>query len=346
MAKLNIKAMSEAIQNVITLCGTEVLINPNCFCAALRDFLTDISLQTEQKLLILIANWGIGKVIFKAINTSAHEERNQAIFVANKIMLEEIGLIAERRYSVLEAYINALAWDNINLSQVCKSEVLYSTEGLVNEVGFESKPVVGGTITFGRYKWIVLSIYKDMMLLLSEEVLAVNKPYNDRYNIVTWKTCSLRAWLNNDFLFEEFTQKEQERIVLAKNVTENNPWYETTGGEDTDDKIILLTVNDVVRYFGDSGHLKKRPNNQWIDESIEAGKSYAIDDKYNEKRRAKYKDEATWWWLRTPGLSGYKAAYVNVDGIIFIGGETVSDDGGSSCVGIRPGVRPAIWVHI
>ena len=79
---------------------------------------------------------------------------------------------------------------------------------------------IGDTVTFGKYEqdityaqdgkedieWTVLDIQGDSYLLISKYGLDA-KPFNfqqeedsENPNYVTWETCSLREWLNNDFL--------------------------------------------------------------------------------------------------------------------------------------------------
>ena len=81
----------------------------------------------------------------------------------------------------------------------------------------------GDTITFGHYpqesdgtdwtqvEWLVLEVQNGKALLLSSLGLDV-KPYHAVEENVTWETCSLREWLNNEFLNTAFSPEEQVRI--------------------------------------------------------------------------------------------------------------------------------------
>ena len=57
------------------------------------------------------------------------------------------------------------------------------------------------------------------------------------------------------------------------NKNPNNPWYGSMGGEDTQDKIFLLTIEDVVcKYFGDSSRLLYNPSKNhryWFQRKVE-----------------------------------------------------------------------------
>ena len=187
------------------------------------------------------------------------------------------------------------------------------------------------TIKFGKHDWRVLDVQGDKVLLLADKVTHVNLPYNSKCTSVTWESCTLRKWLNNEFLTQEFTLQEQGEIALTTIANESNQWYSTKGGNTTSDKIFLLSIAEVVKYFGDSGQINNRPNK---------GVSY-INDKYNNTRIADSigKGSTTWWWLRTPGISNH-AAFVNLDGWLLVHGYRVDNNN------TRGGVRPALFVNL
>lgn len=157
-------------------------------------------------------------------------------------------------------------------------------------------PNIGSVIKFGKYDWRVLDVQGNEALLLSDKVFT-NKPYNKEYDKeykdVTWEICTLRKWLNSEFLSDVFTSQEQSTIVFKTIPNENNQWFGTKGGNSTKDKIFLLSLSEVVKYFGDSGQLKNRPKKD----------VRRIDDQYNSARVATRANGATaWWWLRSPGI--------------------------------------------
>ena len=76
---------------------------------------------------------------------------------------------------------------------------------------------VRDSIQFGSYdkavlEWKVVSKEGTRLTLLSEYAVA-SAPYDEEKTLTTWENCSLRAWLNGDFLSEAFT--ETERACLA-----------------------------------------------------------------------------------------------------------------------------------
>ena len=77
------------------------------------------------------------------------------------------------------------------------------------------------TIIFGSYEqgsgqapieWIVLDRQQDRVLLLSKYTLE-SKPFHEVEDWdVTWADCTLRSWLNGDFLAKAFSEEERALI--------------------------------------------------------------------------------------------------------------------------------------
>lgn len=201
---------------------------------------------------------------------------------------------------------------------------------------------IGNIIKFGNYSWIVLDIAYGKALIITEEIIGQHA-YNDFFGNVTWADCALRKYLNGEF-YDRFSDADKEKIVTVTNQTPNNPWYNSDGGIDTEDKIFLLTIEDVVcKYFGDSAKLLNNPSEKqkyWFQRK----------DENNIKRRARFGCGGWWWWLRSPGRANNRAVYIHGDGNVGIQGngtykyssntihrETLSNEGG---------VRPALWLKI
>ncbi|GHU55325.1 hypothetical protein FACS1894132_11270 [Clostridia bacterium] len=178
---------------------------------------------------------------------------------------------------------------------------------------------------FGSADWYMLEVNDNKVLLLSQKIVKIDA-YNPSNVSTSWDICNLRNWLNTDF-YNKFSEKEQNQIVTMQIKTENNPRFDTECGEETLDKVFLLSVSEVAKYFGDSGQLVNgNPNSKWW-----------VNDQYNKNRVANdEKGKAVWWWLRTPGMHKNTAVYVNTGGSINLAGHRSYDSGG--------GIRPAIWV--
>jgi len=214
-----------------------------------------------------------------------------------------------------------------------------------------NRPKVGDIVTFGGNQWLVLDAQGLKAFIISEKIIE-KKAYHHISADVGWERSSIREYLNSEYIDSAFTVKERKRITYSKNITRDNFWYGTYSGNDTFDKIVLLTVEDVVRYFGDSGALKAHKG--WIIDSrksvfkgsdlvsvaySESEDGYLIHDQYDSARIAKGLDDVDWWWwTRTPGQNTLSATVVGSDGLIRMSGRVVNNSGG--------GVRPAMWVYL
>jgi hypothetical protein len=196
---------------------------------------------------------------------------------------------------------------------------------------------IGDIISFGAYKWRVLDVQEDKALIITEDIVE-KRAYNVEYTDITWETCDLRKYLNSEFL----NKLDGKRIVPINNRNSNNPWYDTTGGNNTIDSVFLLSLDEVIKYFGDSGDLRNRKGWYWEDSKfvLKDGQGWAMNDQYNDSRIARdMNNEACWWWLRSPGYGSGSAAGVARDGIVIVIGSDVIDYYGG-------GVRPALWLKL
>ena len=186
---------------------------------------------------------------------------------------------------------------------------------------------IGEIIQFGAYTWQILDIQGGRALVVSENIIE-QRQYHTSWPDITWADCSLRAYLNDEFYNSNaFTDADRARIVQVTNVNEDNQWYGTDGGANTQDRIFILSIAEVVKYFGDSGQLDNRPSGaQWI------------IDQYSLNRIATYNGTATLWWQRSPGLYNVRAAFVDEEGDLCIAGFRVDND--------DIGVRPALWLNL
>ena len=196
----------------------------------------------------------------------------------------------------------------------------------------------GDVISFGRYDWRVLGVRDGAALIIADKIIE-QRPYHNKYVKITWANCSLREYLNTGF-YESFPEEERSRIVPEMNKNPDNPWFGTSGGVDTEDKIFILSLEELAcKYFGDSSALLYNPRkNQryW----------YERKDANNGKRGAVLLNSGagSWYWIRTPGRFSVKAVYVFPDGNIGIHGNNIfkGNIADGFCAG---GVRPAMWIR-
>ena len=192
---------------------------------------------------------------------------------------------------------------------------------------------IDNTIAFGEHEWRILEIQDGMALVISENIIT-HRAYHDSEHIdrqkrqleTTWERSMIRYWLNDELL-NSFTISDKARIVEKRVVNNHNAWFGTSGGNDTYDRIFLLSLEEAVQYFGDSGQLLNRPDRWWI------------NDEYNTARMARDSyGNLSWWWLRCTGDYSIYAARVNADGGIHLHGTIVNDSTG--------GIRPALWLNL
>ena len=200
-----------------------------------------------------------------------------------------------------------------------------------------NKAKVDDYILFGHYEqdnnldngkeaieWLVLDKVDDntgtYLLLISKYALDC-KPFNETRKNGTYGFCSLRRWLNNEFLNAAFTSEEQEIIPVADVYTYDNPDYRTEAGYFTYNQVFLLDLRDVDEYF--------YPSKKSVCSPTEYAKSQGVYvNDYNH----------CCWWLSTPGFENEYAAVVLWEGGGHATGSAVDND--------ENGVRPAIWVKV
>ena len=223
--------------------------------------------------------------------------------------------------------------------------LIKETTAMENPVKTETK-----TITFGKYQWRVLEEKNGKALILSEHIVEERSYHKDVVDI-TWERSDMRQYINGSF-FESFSQEEQSRILETKVSDRDNPWHGTKCGNPTIDKLFLLSYDEVIKYFGDSGDLQSHQGWNWIDVegldgsvAVKSGTEF-VNDQFNNARRV-YKADGSmaWWWLRSPGGQGqHTTGSIGFIGEIFLCGDDVwmyNREHGNEQNG---GVRPAMWI--
>ena len=239
----------------------------------------------------------------------------------------------------------------------------------------------GETLTFGRYpqdedsdtpsplKWRILEINDGAALLISEYVLEQYR-YHDTREAITWEKSNVRSYLNGlsaafnqngidydgkGFIDNAFTAEERKWI---KQVTNKNPdapegWGSASGGNDTEDKVFLLSHDEVLKYFptnksciGSPTAYAIRPpegsgrNNLYTCQVTCSGDDSCPISGCNQNGTNVYMCSnvqcGSHWWLRSPGVIPDDAAYV------FVGGGVSS----FSVNNVYPGLRPALYIHL
>ena len=259
-------------------------------------------------------------------------------------LLEEIGdkeTIASNKYDRAIKYIDS---GDYKTACILLNGLSYrdSAEKLKSAKQAQIKNAkVGDIVYFGTYEqdndtsngkenieWLVLAKEKNRVLVISDKALD-RQPYNSSYTEeVTWENCSLRKWLNGTFLNKAFSTEEQAQIQNTTVSADNNPQYSTNPGNATTDKVFLLSINEVEKYFNSDEARKCAPT------AYAKAQGASTSDTFKTPSGA----ATCWWWLRSPGDDQSSAAYVYFGGNVFELGNYVFS-------GLNA-VRPAMWISI
>lgn len=235
--------------------------------------------------------------------------------------------------SYMEGYVDG---KNGKANKYLKEADLKSTTGRAGFVNVK----VGDIITFGNYwqgkdrsagkqpvEWQVLDVKDGKALVISKHGL-INHAYNKVYEDftrevtweVTWETCTLRKWLNDSFIKDIFSAEEMKAVMLSDVRADENPFFITNQGNDTKDKLFLLSIKEVVEYFASDEERLCKPT------------EYAVNNVAREDNRY------GWWWLRSAGSHGSLATDVDDDGSVHYAGGYLRDE--------KNFVRPAFWLNL
>lgn len=172
----------------------------------------------------------------------------------------------------------------------------------------------GDTLTLGSFYgkplvWEVLACDDIGSTLIISKYGITCRAYNNKDELTSWETCSLRQWLNGSFLNMSFSDYEKSRIVTSHVNAEVVFEHELYPGNDTEDNIYILSINEYLRYYGDTNH--------WRCFLLDAPRT---------KRQC---------WLRNYGADRSRAAFIGRSGRIHEGGSLITSTRNT----IRPVMR-------
>ncbi len=188
-------------------------------------------------------------------------------------------------------------------------------------------------------EWIVLDTDGSKVLAISICILdAVT--YQPDYTNVTWETCALREWMNNTFLNTAFTEEEQAAILptTLDNSNERNSstmWISLKEGNDTTDRIFTFSCKEAEDTFGN-----RKGNKVTVLMDYFSGSpcySFGIPSVYAESKGLTVDSSGYgYWWLRSPGVTPFFAAYVSA----------VASEGVTYWFSPEIGARPVMWLDL
>ena len=207
-------------------------------------------------------------------------------------------------------------------------------------------------------KWRVLRVDGNRALLLAEQGLDLQY-YTYPCDSVTWETSTIRSWLNGygktsnqegryyggtslysrNFINSAFTKAERSAIEDTSVVNADNIQNKTEGGNDTIDKIFLLSESEVygesAKAYGFTSSARIKDEGSTSQGSIYA-KALGICMETSEG--------ISTWWLRSPGDRPNRVAYVCREGDVIgshIEGEPAHIGGNpmSGYITVRPALN-------
>jgi len=185
---------------------------------------------------------------------------------------------------------------------------------------FAEEAKCGDTFLFGEYEqdgnlengpepieWIVLQNKLGKIYAMSKYGLDC-KPYHHTKEAVTWENCSLREWLNGEFYEITFTPDEKELIADTTLINSDNPYYYIDGGNNTVDKVFLISYNEVSLYSAECGYVFE--HDLCMPTAYAENQGVYVDTRWITQCE---------WWLRTIGINESSATIGTKEGSSGIG---------------------------
>ena len=178
-----------------------------------------------------------------------------------------LGLVALMTFlAVAFMPLNVQANQEPTTEEVDYYEEVYATEEVdyYEEAEYDEQPIIevaiGDIMFFGNYEWLVLDVQENQVLIIANNTIGHRRYHHTFGEGVTWEISEIREYLNYIF-FYTFSEEDRARILETTVINTNNPWnwldmhgyVSTPGGNNTTDRIFLLSIDEVLRYFGDSG---------------------------------------------------------------------------------------------
>ena len=205
-------------------------------------------------------------------------------------------------------------------------------------------------------KWRVLNRNGNDALLLADVALD-DQRYNTKGEDVTWESSSIRSWLNGygasanqpktdysrkNFINSAFTSTQRNAIKTTNVANNNNIAYGTAGGNNTSDKVFLLSESEVYNTDTAAGYGFAKDYCTYDEARRSRCSTYAYamgtERCYNTDAEYTKYNGNVWWRLRSPGDNSDCADEVYGNGWVSeYGYGVISDDGG---------VRPALHLNL
>ena len=288
--------------------------------------------ESAVSLLVTIPGWKDADEQLLACGEKIKELEEEKKVIAEKkkeFMQREAERVAERNKKIAKIVTSIVAVSIVlvvllNIFIIPQAKTYYRNEKI-------KKAAVGEYIKFGSYEqdniksngkedveWLVLDKKDGKILIISRYALDCQQ-YDENSGSVTWEVCSLRKWLNSDFVNSAFTDDEKEVILTTSVAAHKNSFFKVKSGENTNDMIFLLSTTEVKQYLKYKTDRKCIPTDFAVANGVQSNAAGNCN-----------------WWMRTPGCNQVCVAFV-------------SDVGISNNIGINNStddfaVRPAMWI--
>lgn len=229
---------------------------------------------------------------------------------------------------------------------------------------------VGDLVAIGKYDtrpnneeleylmWRVIDKKDGKLLVISDKLIdSFSFNYNpSKSNIddVTWEKSSLRQFLNKEFITMQMTEDEAKMIATTHNTNKasnkylkgiwnftQNPYTEMAtqnhrDDPDTDDKVFLLSLDEVLKYFpGEEDPIDK----EYPFSALKSSKNRTayVTKSVDDKGKGYYdlKTLAGCWMTRTLSDVGNKVVYITSRGEIY-----------NYFTYVPLFIRPAMWINV
>ena len=204
---------------------------------------------------------------------------------------------------------------------------------------------VGDTIVFGTYEqdndtsngkenieWLVLAKEDDRLLVISQYALDCQQYDMSKTDapLITWESCTIRKWLNEDFLNVAFSDEEKAMICMVTVPPDMSSFSNRNSGSTIQDRVFLLSTSEANRYF--------KSNEERMCVPTAYAKANGADTSSDYTKGGAV---TGWWWLRSPNTKWdwNSGTYVGNDGGVRSYGDYVDRD-------VRGCVRPALWIDL
>lgn len=213
-------------------------------------------------------------------------------------------------------------------SEIIKASYDENGDAWVNDVKYRriSKSDTNNDQYFGEHKyryfkwenmkWRVLQKNDSTLFLMADQGIDC-KDYHALGADISWENSTMRHWLNKDFYDMAFSNDEQKAIVKQMIVNEDNSNYGTEGGNNTKDKVFLLSMEEVINPsygFCKRDDLKSLTHMMKATDYAHAMGAYVNSNVYQGN---------CWWWLRSSGYTTFHAVYVGCYGLVRLDGDYI-----------------------